>query len=376
MSAVSSVLRNSAVLLSGTIGSKLLVLFSYAVLTRTLGPAGFGRYSLVFAWIAFFEVFTDAGLDSLTAREAARDRESTGRRVGDALILRFLLAAITIPIAAWAFRVFTPEVTFPLAALAGLVLLTSARRASLRSALEVPFRIDLAMGLPTLLAVLAEAVHLGLVAGPLRRLGVEGAVAAQSLSPLPFLILLAIASHRRAAIRLRPDPARLGALARTSLPFVAVLIVNVVLARVDVLMLEYLRDSHEVGVYAAPTRVVEVANLLAILLMTSVFPLFAERRGEEARVERLFRESLRVLVAVVVPVVALQIAFAGPLVRMLFGRDWSASAAVLPWLALSEVLVYADIVITARLLATGRERLNLGLLAGAALANVALNLVL
>ena len=376
MSALPSVLRNSAALLAGTGASKLLVLASYAILTRTLGPEGFGRYSLVFAWLAFFEVFTDSGLDALVAREGARDRPSVGRRLGDALILRVVLVAAALPIAVALAGPVTGAAIGGAVALAGLALLTSGRRPSLRSLLEIPFRLDLDLRLPILLAVLGEILHVALIAGPLRGAGVEGAVLAQAIAPLPFLFLLAAAVRRRADIRVRFDAGRLLRLLRTCAPFLGVLLLNVVLARVDVLMLQRMRGAHEVGLYAAPTRIVEVANLLAMLLMASVFPLFAAARDDEARVSRLFRESLRVLVGILAPLVAAQIAFAGPLVLMLFGRDWGGSATVLPWLAGAEILVYADIVITSRLLATGRERLNLRLLGAAAVTNVALNLVL
>ncbi|NNE44313.1 MAG: polysaccharide biosynthesis protein, partial [Gemmatimonadetes bacterium] len=131
------------------------------------------------------------------------------------------------------------------------------------------------------------------------------------------------------------------------------------------------------GVYSAPVRLVEVANLLPVLLMTSVYPLLAAAAGRDAaRVDRLFRTSLRLLCAVIVPVTLLEMAFAGPLVARLFGTDYLDSAHVLPVLAATLPLMYADVVLNSRFLATGLERRNVQLVLAAAVTNIAANLVL
>ncbi len=376
MSVLPSVVRNSATLLVGTVAAKGLVLVATLLIGRRLGPEGFGLYSLVFAYLAFFELFADAGLDALLGRDLARTPFDAGRRLGDALILRAILALIAIPVAAALFPMITgrPEGAW-LVLIGGAAVLSSNRRPSLRSLFETPYRTTLSMGLPTLLGVLAEAVHVTLLLLWLPEAGVAGAVAAQALASLPFLVVLAAASARLVRPELRTDARRLGALLRTTTPILAGLAVNVVLARIDAVMLETMRGTRDVGLYTAPVRIVEIANLLPILLMTSVYPLFAANHPQDpVRVDRLYRGSLRVLVTAVIPLVAYEIAFAAPLVERLFGPSYAESARALEVLALSTVFVYADIILTARLVATGAERRNVFLVAIAATTNVVANL--
>jgi O-antigen/teichoic acid export membrane protein len=377
MSALPSLVRNSGLLLAGTAAAKALVLVATLVLGRRLGPEGFGLYSLVFAYLAFFELFADAGLDSLVVRDLARAPADAGRRLGDALLLRAILAAAAIPVAAALFGPITgrSEGGALLVLLGGAALLSSNRRPSLRSLLETPYRTALRMGLPTLLGILVEALHVALLVLWLPGGGVPAAVSAQLLASLPFLLVLGAFSRRALRVEVRPDRARLAALLGAASPLVAGLAVNVVLARADAVMLEVLRGTRDVGLYTAPVRIVEIANLLPVLLMTSVYPLFAASHPHDpVRVDRLFRGSLRVLGTVLVPVVAAQIVFAAPLVEVLFGASFGESARVLPILALSEVFVLADIVLTSRLVATGAERRNVSLVALAAATNVAANL--
>lgn len=376
MSVLPSLVRNSGTLLAGTAAAKALVLVATLILGRQLGPEGFGLYSLVFAYLAFFELLPDAGLDALVVRDLARSPEDGGRRVGDALVLRTALAAVAVPIAALAFGAITGRAGGGwLVLLGGAAIVSSSRRPSLRSLLEAPYRASLRMGLPTALGVGSEAIHVALLLAWLPAGGVAGAVGAQALSALPALLILGALSARRLPLGVRPRPERLATLLRAASPLLAGLAVNVVLARADAVMLQVMRGTRDVGLYAAPVRIVEIANLLPILLMTSVYPLFAASHPHApVRVDRLFRGSLRVLGTAVVPVVAAQIVFAAPLVEVLFGVSYAESARVLPFLALAEIFVFADIVMTSRLVATGAERRNLVLVGVAAAANVLANL--
>jgi O-antigen/teichoic acid export membrane protein len=376
MSVLGALVRNSTLLLVGTACAKGLVLVSTLILGRKLGPEGFGLYSLVFAYLAFFELLPDAGLDALVVRDLARSPADASRRLGDAVLLRTLLLLAVVPVAALLFgRITHRDDGAWLVALAGTAILSSNRRASLRSLVEAPYRASLDMGIPALLGVLSEALHVAILAWLIARAGVTGAVGAQTLASLPFFVLLALLSARRVRPRLRFERARLTALLAAAAPLLGGLAVNVVLARADAVMLERMRGTRDVGLYMAPVRIVEIMNLLPILLMTSVYPLFAASHPHDpVRVDRLFRGSLRVLVTGLVPVAAAMIVFATPLVHALFGAPYAESAAALPALALSGVFVVCDIVLTARLVATGAERRNFVLVAIAAAANVSANL--
>jgi O-antigen/teichoic acid export membrane protein len=264
-----------------------------------------------------------------------------------------------------------------LVVLGTLTWVTSVRRASLRSLFELPYRLALRMETPTVLTVVAEAAHLLALLAFVSLWDLPGAVAAQGAAALPFALVLAVLSARQIAPRLALDLPRLIALARGALPLVGLLFANTVLARADMLLLEMLRGSREVGIYAAPVRLVEVANLLPALLMTSIYPLLVGAAPHDpVRADRLFRVSLRFLTAAVVPVILAEVFWAKPLVRVLFGPEYGAAAAVLPILAATPLLAFTDIVLNSYLLATGREKRNALLVAVAAAVNVALNLVL
>jgi O-antigen/teichoic acid export membrane protein len=377
MSSLRAVVRNSAVLFAGTAASKALVFASYLLLVRALGVEGFGLYSLVFAYLAFFELLPDAGLDGLVVREASRRRERSAGILGEALALRGLLAVGALLPAMLLVGLVTDDPRGPwLVALGALTWLCSFRRASWRSLWELPYRLALRMEVPTALGLAAEAAHVLALLAFVPVGGLVAAVAAQGAAALPFAVILVVLAARRLAPR-AANASGVGRLARASLPLLALLFANTVLARADVLLLQLLRGAREVGIYAAPVRLVEVATLIPPLLLGSVYPLLAGAAAQDpARADRLFRVSLRFLAAGVVPLILVEMFWARGLVQLLFGAEFEDSIGVLQVLAATLVFAFTDILLNAYFLAAGLEKQNAGLVAVAAAANVAANLVL
>jgi PST family polysaccharide transporter len=146
--------------------------------------------------------------------------------------------------------------------------------------------------------------------------------------------------------------------------------------KIDVVMLERLRGVAEAGTYAVAARVSEVWYALPPVLMAAIFPALWHRRGDAAAYDRSLQVSLDVLCGLALVIaVAMQFA-AGPLVRLLFGPEFAASAAVLTPHVWAGVFVFMRAVLSRWLLAEDLLRFSLVTHAAGALVNVALNLVL
>ncbi|MFN0149236.1 MAG: flippase [bacterium] len=374
MPRASSVIRNSAVLLAGTFVSKALVFVSYMVLTRELGAEEFGRFTYLFVFVAFFELIADAGIESIVLRDIERRPDRARDRFADAIALRALLIAAAIPVALLIFPWVRGDAgaTTLLLLLACGTLFTTNRRASLRSLFELPYRTALRMEVPMILGILSEALCLALIVATVPRGGLAAAVASQILAPLPFAIVLAVLATRRLRPALHFDGARIAALFQSATPLIGALALNFILVRTDVFVLSHFRGVLDVGLYTASVRLVELSSLLPAIAMTSVFPLMARSHARDpARVEVLFRDSIRYVAAILVPVAVIEVLYADPLIALLFGAEFAASAPVLRVMAPAAILVAADTVMNARLIASGLERRNFQLILMATAANIA-----
>jgi len=96
LSTVRRVARNTGIIIVGDIVFKLISLVVTIYLARYLGTAGFGKYNFVFAYLAFFNILTDLGLQTILVREMSRDPSITPKLIGNAYIIRLILTVIAI----------------------------------------------------------------------------------------------------------------------------------------------------------------------------------------------------------------------------------------------------------------------------------------
>ena len=93
------VASNTAVQLAGKGAVLAIGLVSIAVLTRYLGPDDYGKYTLALMYMQLFGVLADVGIFTTVVREISKHPERTEELVGNALLLRLVLAIGVIALA-------------------------------------------------------------------------------------------------------------------------------------------------------------------------------------------------------------------------------------------------------------------------------------
>jgi O-antigen/teichoic acid export membrane protein len=134
--------------------------------------------------------------------------------------------------------------------------------------------------------------------------------------------------------------------------------------RLDFLLLGRLGDLRQVGLYSAPYKVYEVALMVPSVLSVVLFPAVS-RAAEQSpqRLGELTRQICRFCVSVGLPCAVLLSFLSRPLVGTLFGAEFVPAASVLAILAFVPVIAAVDQALTMVLLASGRQQLDLTVLA-------------
>lgn len=88
--------KQSFLLISSDIISKIVLFLFQIVLARQLGPESFGTYAIVITFSAMFIVFSNYGLDVLVARDIANAKENSSKYLKNLLLLKIPISAITI----------------------------------------------------------------------------------------------------------------------------------------------------------------------------------------------------------------------------------------------------------------------------------------
>jgi O-antigen/teichoic acid export membrane protein len=146
--------------------------------------------------------------------------------------------------------------------------------------------------------------------------------------------------------------------------FLGIAVVTALVTRLDVIVLSWLRDLHEVAVYAAASRLYEASLMIPTVMALVLMPVLA-RHFKEAR-ER-FAPTLDVVVRIgLVAGLALALpasALSGWVIGVLYPPEMAAAGAVLGWLAFASALMVTDVVLSSTMIAADAQKMDLRCLA-------------
>ena len=340
------------------------------VLARRLGASGFGTLQFALAVMAYPLIMVDLGLTTFGLREIARGSSSPDlvRRVVGARLT--LLAGTLVVLAAVA--IFTPLATelrtvvvvlslgLPAAALNARWVLQGERRFG-RAAV-----VDVATTGTQLLAVLV-LVSWG---GHASTAAVALTLAAWTTTTISLLL-----AGRRSRFRPRIGPDTRATILR-SLPLGAAAIAITVYYSIDTILLGIFRGADEVAYYAAAYRVILPVLALAGAVGTVAIPHLSYLVASAApSVDRTVAGLSRKMILVALPMAVGGALAAEPIIRLVYGPEFSPAVVPFQILVWSIVTVYANAAFAFLLLARGGDRRYLMAVSAGAVMNVGLNLV-
>lgn len=360
--------RVTTLLLLGRAAGYALALGNSVILARILGVDRLGAYAYAMGLAALFGLLPNLGISTVVTRAIARDPDAGAGVVRAALRAQALLAGgvlIAIP----AFAALLPGQPVPL----GYVALAAAQLAI--GTLSWPYlavlggqarydsvaRAELASG--------AAGTGFLLVAAVLRA-GVAGFLWAHvGAAAVAVLVARWVA---RPFVPGNGTRMRLGALFREATPFGAAAAVQSLYTRLDILLLGQLATTVALGLYNVAYKPTNLAVYFGATVAGTLFPLMAQAAGGEPPVG--FHRAVRGLGAAA-PAMALAFSgLAGPLLRVLYGAEFTAAAPILILLAWAAAANWLYAPLGVALQARGQERWWLASLAGALVVNAAGNL--
>lgn len=261
-----------------TAGTTLVVTL---LIGRLLGPAGFGDFTKIFVFVGYFYTFADFGLNSIFVAKSNLKDEKTLFRV-----LVFLRLAMALTFVALALLVgfflpyntaentgFSPLVKIGIA-IASVTILTQGLYTTANAFFQRKLRYDLSTiaavsgAITILLAVLLISLKGGSVI-QFAQAYVAGGIVTVFVA---YLIL-----YRRWRILVIPKidwPVFLNYLSK-SWPVGLALILNLLYFRADVLILAWVRQPEEVGIYGLAYQFFEASLAVPIFFVNAIYPYLA-----------------------------------------------------------------------------------------------------
>jgi O-antigen/teichoic acid export membrane protein len=372
-----SIVRNWSLLAGSQVVASLIAMATMVVVSRTLGDAEFGRLYLALTLTYIVGLAVDFGLSQVVTRAVARDRGlARPYFVRAALVvgamgvcLYFLTLGFAVALG------YTPEVQSLAAIFAFLIVAEG-----FSQILGALFQAHEQMLVPVLARVTVNAISLALVV-PLLLNG-HGAHAVAAVIVIAAVLraaLQAVAVRRLEGFRLpAPPPPPWRGLLRAGLPFLAAQELGLFAYRVNVVILGRMASEATVGWYGAATRVMEALNFIPLLLTTATFPVLSRLWvNSQSEFGVTVRKTLDLVLVIAVPVTIILFTLAEDIVGALFTlQSYAPAVPILRIQALSLALMFVDYLLVCALMAIGKERVWIGILAAACVLNPVLNWVL
>jgi O-antigen/teichoic acid export membrane protein len=299
-----------------------------ALLTRHLGPEGYGEYRTVLAYTAFAYLTSDLGLYAYTLRAISEPAADRGAIIAIALRLRLLLAIAFMSIATVLslFVPFSPVVHAGIALSmlgylchGGSDLLLAAFQQELR---QSQFAVAEILGalLTLALACLVVVAGLGVFAA-------VGALVGGFVIAFACHLLMIRNSIDWTAAFDWPEARRM---LIGSLPFAGALILGLIYSRLDIVFLSLLQSPAAVGVYGIAHKVADVAMALPYFFAGLVLPALVNAAATNSgKFGDIFSKAFIAMAVAGAGVMLVTLLFADVLVSVLAGDDFLPAAGAL-----------------------------------------------
>lgn len=301
---------------------------------RALGVDGFGVYGYVTTLVGVASFGASLGMDRLLKREMARHEASAGKYVATGLAATALASTVTAGgILLWAWILDGRALVLVSCALASVALALQCLALIPVSYFHAIRR--MALGVPA-----NAAGRVLLVGGTALFLWLDGGVAAVfGAQALDAVVTFGICWWVYRSLDTPPLRTRwsdVTTLLKTSVPFGLNALFGSIYLTADVLLLAWLRDDTEVGIYRGAVMLLSLFPILADTLTTGIFPRMSRHLGKSDLAGAELRFATRILLAISVPAAVGGMLTAEPLMVFLGGEPFAASA--LPFLVMAPLL--------------------------------------
>lgn len=359
MSLTRKIAHNTAWQVSGKLLGLGLSLVTAGLVMRYLGTQGWGQYTTILAFLQIFGIVMDFGLYIILIKKIAKIDEESGELVNNIFTLRLISGIIFLGIA--------PVIVlfFPYAPIVKLgVLFTTFFYLfiSLNQLLSAVFQKFLATYWIAIAEVIGKTVlfvsSLIFIYLDFNLLWIMGALVLGS--GMNFLTNF-IASRRYFKIRLRFNAKIWKQTIKEAWPVALSIAFSLIYFKGDTVILSWFRPETEVGIYGAPYKMLEVLVTFPAMFIGLVLPVIS-KAWQEKRIDdfkKILQKAFDFLVLIAVPMVFGCVILAEPMMVLLGGKEFIASAPVLQILVFATAAIFLATLFSYLVVAVDKQKVML-----------------
>jgi len=352
-----------------------LALFGIGILSRYLGTDGFGKYTIMLTFFAFFSAIGDFGLYSIATREISRDKANEHWILSRIFTLRLIISS-TIFFLATLFVWFLPyahDVKVGILIAAGAFIFSSSY-----GLLNGLFQKHLAMDKVALVELSGKVIQI-IILFTIVQLKLSFIVVAFALFASMFwnFFFIFIFSRKFTKITLCIDHSYWKSFIKESAPMGISAFVTFLYFKIDTILLSFFTTSSEVGIYGAAYKIIETLIFFPAMVIGLMFPLFSRYIFTDKKIFiKIANIILKLFTLIVVPLVIVTFFLAPHIIAIVNGSAFSSSAIVLQILIFALASIFFGHLFTNILIASSQQKKLMIALIAAAIINIVANIIL
>ncbi|HEY0305630.1 MAG TPA: flippase, partial [Longimicrobiales bacterium] len=363
--------RNFFTLGSGELIARIIGFGATILAAHRLGPESYGIIGFAMTLMLYAATIADLGMEQYGPREVTDRKGDVDTLVSSVLLVRFAFSAALAAVLAIIGLLFLTEPEGSAVAVYSVALLAVGANVK-----WVHVGLD-RTGTASTARLLAESVKLIAVVTFVREPSDFYIVPLAHVAGDMLGALLMLLALRRAGLHLRFEINR--ELVKTVLthsrPLLATAVLGMLIYNADVVMLRIFRDRTEVGLYLVAYTLLNFLGVLGGVITLSVLPTLRRLRDDVRQRNDIYFTAMARALAAGLPVAVGGALLAAPLIDLVFGAQYHASADGLKILIWTFPLLLLRSVEQGALIAQGRQGRVMQTTGAAAFVNISLNLI-
>ncbi|PID52687.1 MAG: hypothetical protein CR972_00565 [Candidatus Moraniibacteriota bacterium] len=365
------------IIINGTakVFSTALALFAIGMLTRYLGTDGFGKYTTMLAFFAFFSALGDFGLYSIATREISREGAKESWILSRIFTLRLVISTI-IFLSSTLFVGFLPyeqDLKVSILIASGAFIFASGY-----GLLNGLYQKYIAMDKVAFVELSGKIIQICIILTVVQlKLSFIVVAIALFTTMLWNFILLFFFSRKYTKISLCFDKVYWKKFLKESTPMGISAIVTFLYFKIDAILLSFFQPQSHVGIYGAAYKVIETLTFFPAMVIGLIFPLFSKYifTKKDVFIE-ISNIIFRIFTIIVIPLVISTLFLAPDIIRIVGGAKFGESTLVLQILIFALALIFYGHLFTNILIASTLQKKLMYALVCAAILNIILNTIL
>ncbi len=347
---------NTIIQIAGKIISAALGLVAVAIITRYLGAAGFGQYTIIITFLAFFGIIADLGLTLVTVQMISKPGADQNKILSNLFSLRLVSAIIFLGLAPMVV-IFLPY--DPIVKVGVAITALSFLFIALNQILIGLFQKKLRMGKAAIAEVASRIVLvLGIIAFCRLDFGLIGIMSITALSSAVSFILHFLFARKFAIIKLSADFAIWKKIIKLSWPLALTIGFNLIYLKADTLILSLIKSPAEVGIYGAAYRVIDVLITFPFMFAGIILPILTINwaKGNARKFKNALQKSFDAMMIAAIPLIIGTQFLAKQVMVLVAGPEFELSGPILKILILAAGLIFTGCMFAHAVIALDKQK--------------------